>query len=140
MMMKRLIISFSIITVVCLALAVLTPMNLSLNAAAPGEDKEKLPEVGSSYEWQKTHYIVRGVGNKPFEYVATGESLVLRILTIPGAMVFIPKAGEKVRVDPTIPMVWVGGKEKKEFKSSSYLKREGKNKTFMLLELDRSKR
>jgi hypothetical protein len=103
-----------------------------------GADKaRKLPKVGSIYILDKAEFYVRGVGNKPFSYVATGESLAIKILKVSGTMVFVPKKGEKVRVDPTIPMIWIGKKEKREFRTNSYLKKHGKNAIFLLLEYKR---
>jgi hypothetical protein len=98
---------------------------------------KRLPKVGSTYVLDRAEFIVRGVGNKPFAYVATGESLAIKIIGVPGTMVFVPKKGQEVRVDPTIPMVWIGDKEKREFRTNSYLKKHGKNATFLLLEYKR---
>ncbi len=107
---------------------------LSFGLAA---EEKKLPEVGSIYLIDRAEFYVRGVGDKPFEYKATGESLAIVILKIPGTMVFIPKKGALVKVDPRIPMVWIDGKAKNEFKTNSYLKKHGKNKVFLLLEYKR---
>ncbi len=137
--MKQPVIVYSLAIIIVLTLGITISISPTLYAVSETTEAEELPKVGSEYVWQKAHYIVRGVGKAPFEYIATGESLVLRIMPIPGAMVFIPKKGEKVRVDPSIPMVWVNGKEKNEFKNNCYIKKNGKHVDYMLLEYDRSK-
>ena len=99
------------------------------------EKEEKLPEVGSVYEYSGEKWYVRGVGNKPFEYTATGESLSLVVLDgPPGTIVLVPKKGEVVRIDPTIPAIYVNGVEDKELGNNSYFKRKTKDKVFLLLE------
>lgn len=110
---------------------------LVLQYAGWAVEKEKLPEIGSIYVLDRAEFYVRGVGDKPFEYRTTGESLVVKILKISGTMVFVPKKGQLVKVDTTIPMIWIDGKEKPEFRTNSYLKKNARNKIFLLLEYKR---
>ena len=99
------------------------------------EKEEKLPEVGSVYEYSGVKWYVRGVGNKAFEYTATGESLSLVVLDAPaGTIVLVPKKGEVVRIDPTVPAVYINGVEDKDLRNNSYFKRKTKDKVFLLLE------
>lgn len=113
-------------------------MGLALAQLQGAAAEKELPKVGDRYQADGAWYYVRGVGNKAFEYVATGESLVIKTAGIPGSLVRVPKKGDKIRIDPTVPMMWVNGKEDKEFKTNGYLKKHAKNKVFLLLEYDRS--
>ena len=112
-----------------------------LTAALPVEEKsqaqEALPKVGSIYKYSGTEWYVRGVGNKPFKYTATGESLCLIIRNVSGASVFIPEKGAVVRVDPAIPMVYIDNKEKEGWRANSYLMKHAKNQAHILLEYKR---
>ncbi len=104
---------------------------------AMGEDDSGLPKVGSKYVHNGANYIVAGRGKKPFTYTATGESLEIVVDKTPGTIVIVPKKGELVKVDAGVPMVWVGGKEHKEFKTNKFLQKSAKNKVIYLLEYDR---
>ena len=108
--------------------------------AAGTEEKEaEIPKVGSVYEYQGAKWYVRGAGKKPFEYTATRESLSLIVLDAPaGTIVLVPKKGEVVRIDPTIPAVYVNGVEDKNLRSNSYFKRKTRDKVFLLLEYKRN--
>lgn len=107
---------------------------------AKAEEKEaEIPAVGSVYEYSGAQWYVRGAAKKPFEYTATGESLSLVVLDAPaGTIVLVPKKGEVVRVDPTIPAVYINGVEDKDLRNNSYFKRKTKDKVFLLLEYKRN--
>lgn len=110
-----------------------------LQEAEQEEEKEKeWPEVGSVYDYSGVHWYVRGVGDKPFEYTATGESLGLVIEGTSGSIVLVPKKGQVVLCDPTVPMVYVDKKPDPDLSRNSYFKRTAKNKVFLLLELKRN--
>jgi hypothetical protein len=110
-----------------------------LQGDGPAEEKKKeWPKVGSIYKYSGVDWYVRGVGNKPFEYTATGESLSLVIEGTPGTIVMIPKKGEVVRCDPTVPMVYVNNVADPDLNRNSYFKKTAKNKVFLLLELKRN--
>jgi hypothetical protein len=99
-------------------------------------DPQNLPKVGDAFTLDGSAFVVAGVGTAPYEYTATGESLVLKIDGISGTMVLVPAQGAKLRVDPGVPMVWVDGAEKADFKSW-YLKTNAKGRIFLLLEYKR---
>lgn len=110
----------------------------SLSTTEQKEEKvKKWPEVGSVYTYSRAQWYVRGVGDKPFEYTATGESLSLIIEDTSGAIVLVPKKGQVVRCDPTVPMVYVDKKPHPNLSSNSYFQRTAKNKVFLLLEYKR---
>lgn len=116
----------------------LMPGNV-LQGAGPTEEKKKeWPKKGSVYHYSGVDWYVRGVGNKPFEYTATGESLSLVIEGTPGTIVMIPKKGQTVRCDPTVPMVYVNNVPDPDLNRNSYFKKTAKNKVFLLLELKRN--
>ena len=92
------------------------------------------PEIGSTHLLGQTPFKVVGSGTSPFEYTATGESLQVVIGDIPGTMVIVPAAGQVVKVDPTVPMLWIDGEPHQEFASNSYLKKHGKGVSYLLLE------
>ena len=96
-----------------------------------------LPKVGSIYRYSGAEWYVRGVGDKPFEYTATGESLCMIIRNVSGASVFIPEKGEVVRVDPAVPMVYINNKEKEGWRANSYLMKHAKDQVHILLEYKR---
>ncbi len=96
-------------------------------------------KAGDSYVHENTNYIVAGAGTSAFEYTATGESLVVVMGETPASvMVIVPNAGEVVKVDPSVPMVWVAGKQNQSFAGNSWLMKNGKGKPYMLLEYDRA--
>jgi hypothetical protein len=99
---------------------------------------EELPKVGEIYKYQGVEWYVRGVGDKPFEYTATGESLGVVTIGVSGAIVLIPKKGQVVRIDPTEPMIYVDKIPDKELSRNSYFKEHAKDKVFLLLELKRT--
>lgn len=71
------------------------------------------PAVGSSYEVDGVKNIVVGSGNQPFEYVSTGESLILQNLSMKDwKAVYVPDEGVLVQVDPSKPSCLVGDVEK----------------------------
>lgn len=124
-------------TIFLLVLTLSMGLGFTLTRVSASDQKE-LPRVGDRYQSEGTWYFVRGVGNKAFEYTATGESLVIQTPGIPGSLVRVPKKGDKIRLDPSIPMLWINGKADKEFKTNTYLKKHAKNKVFLLLEYDRN--
>jgi hypothetical protein len=127
--MKRFVL-YLIIPVICVGM---------VSASTAAEEKE-IPKLGSRMKVDGVWFFVRGVGDKPFEYIAKGDSLAIQTIGIPGSIIIVPKKGAKVRIDPTIPMIWVDGKEDKWCKTNSYFKKHAKNKVFVLLEIDRSKK
>jgi len=96
------------------------------------------PKVGSIYKYSGVDWYVRGVGKKPFEYTATGESLSLIVEGTPSAIVLVPKKGQVVRCDPTLPMLSVDKKPDPELSRNSYFNRTAKDKVWILLELKRN--
>ncbi|MCB0336109.1 MAG: hypothetical protein KDD62_07375 [Bdellovibrionales bacterium] len=105
---------------------------LAVNASATPDTLS----VGDTYKLGSTDFKVVGVSaDKAFEYTASGESLQLVIGTTPGTIVIVPKAGEVVKVDPSVPMVWIAGKPDEQIASNTYLKKHGKNQQHILLEL-----
>jgi hypothetical protein len=132
--MKKILCFFTI----CCFLTVLA-QGFALQQAEQKEEKGKeWPEVGSVYEYSGVEWYVRGVGNKPFEYTATGESLGLVIEGTSGSIVLVPQKGQVVRCDPTVPMIYVDKKPDPELSRNSYFKRTAKDKVFLLLELKRN--
>ena len=104
-----------------------------------GEQKVKeWPKVGSIYKYSGVDWYVRGVGKKPFEYTATGESLSLIVEGTPSSIVLVPKKGQVVRCDPTEPMLYVDKKPDPDLNRNSYFKRTAKDKVWLLLELKRN--
>lgn len=102
----------------------------------PG-DKEKLPEIGSIYKYDKADWIVRGIGSKAFQYKSVGESLCIIVIGIPGAIVKVPKKGAVLKVDPQVPMIYIDGKMDEQLKQNTYFMKKTKDKTFLLLEYKR---
>ncbi|MEN8154769.1 MAG: hypothetical protein ABFR75_12190 [Acidobacteriota bacterium] len=101
------------------------------------EDKKKeikLPEIGSLYKYQRADWYVRGVGDKAFEYKATGESLCIITIGISGSIVKVPEKGDVIKVDPKVPMIYINKKEDKGLRSNSYFMKKAKNRIFILLE------
>ena len=109
---------------------------LFLTSAA--EQKEELPEVGSVYKYSGVDWYVRGAGKEPFEYTATGESLSLIVVGTPSAIVIVPKKGQVVRCDPTVPMLYLDKVPDPDLNRNSYFKKDAKNKDWILLELKRN--
>ena len=107
---------------------------LTLSGEEVKKDEEKLPEIGSIYKYSKADWYVRGAGKKAFEYTATGESLCIITIGIPGAIVKVPEKGSIVKVDPEIPMIFINNEVDKSLKSNTYFMREAKNRVFILLE------
>lgn len=95
------------------------------------------PALGSTFTQGSTPYTVVGVGKTAFDYTATGESLELLIGDIPGTVVLVPPAGAKVHVDPTIPTVTVDGSPHTPVTDNVYVKKNGKDVRWTLLELKR---
>lgn len=123
--------------ILCFFLTVLA-QGFSLQKAEQKEEQEKeWPEVGSVYQYSGVEWYVRGVGKKPFEYTATGESLGLVIEDTSGSIVLVPQKGQVVLCDPTEPMVYVDKKPDPELSRNSYFKRTAKDKVFLLLEYKR---
>ncbi len=86
----------------------------------------------------KTPFKVVGASeSSPFEYTAKGDSLQIIVGNIPGTIVIVPDEGSKVKVAPEIPMVWINDKPHQEFVQNSYLKKNGKGKRHLLLEIIR---
>ncbi|MEN8221830.1 MAG: hypothetical protein ABFR36_01115 [Acidobacteriota bacterium] len=110
---------------------------LTLSGEDAKKDEEKLPEIGSIYKYQKAEWYVRGAGKKAFEYTATGESLCIITLGIPGSIVKVPEKGSIVRINPEVPMIYIDNKPDKQLKSNTYFKRETRDKIFILLEYKR---
>lgn len=96
------------------------------------------PKAGSIYKYSGVDWYVRGVGKKPFEYTATGESLSLIVEGTPSSIVLVPEKGQIVRCDPTIPMLSVNKKPDPDLSRNSYFKRTAKDKVWLLLELKRN--
>ena len=68
------------------------------------EPESEVPKIGSSMVIDGENTIVVGAGDTPFEYIGTGESLILDDLLREGyRVVVVPKEGEVVKVDPSIP-------------------------------------
>lgn len=107
---------------------------LTLSGEKVKKNEEKLPEIGSIYKYSKADWYVRGAGKKAFEYTATGESLCIITIGIPGAIVKVPEKGSIVKVDPEIPMIYINNKPDKGLQSNIYFMREAKNRVFILLE------
>ena len=106
---------------------------------ANGEEKAReWPKVGSIYKYSGVDWTVRGVGKKPFEYTAQGESLSLVVDGVSGSIVIIPKKGQMVRCDPTVPMLYVDKVPDPDLNRNSYFKRTAKDKVWLLLELKRN--
>jgi hypothetical protein len=94
-----------------------------------------LPSLGEVYAIDQAKYTVVGVGTQAFEYTSKGESLEIKIINkYPGTMVITPKKGDVVKVDPSVPMVWIAGVPHKEFLQNTFLKKSAKDKPFLLLE------
>lgn len=102
------------------------------------EKVKEWPKVGSIYTYSGVDWYVRGVGKKPFEYTATGESLSLIVDGTPGTIVIVPKKGQVVRCDPTLPLLSVDKKPDPELSRNSYFKRTAKDKVWLLLEFKRN--
>ncbi len=93
-------------------------------------DKVATPAIGDTFPFDGVYGIVVGVGDTPFEFTATGESLVLIDLHREGyKIVIVPEAGQKVAVEPKKPSLTIEGKEQlNEYSLPS---------TFVLVEYDR---
>jgi hypothetical protein len=124
--------------IICCFLILLTQGYSMQKAEQKGEKKKEWPKVGSIYKYSGVDWYVRGVGNKPFEYTATGESLSLVVEGTPSSIVLIPKKGQVVRCDPTEPMIYVDKKPDPDLSRNAYFKRTAKNKVFLLLEYKRN--
>lgn len=112
-------------------------MLVLLLSPAVAVSEEPLPEVGSTYKIDKASYTVLGVSaSEAFEVTASGESLQIVVGTVPGTIVIVPKKGDVVKIDPSVPMVWIAGAPHKEFASNPFLKRQ-KNARILLLEYQR---
>lgn len=127
--MRRLIITVAII------IAMLLSIGLQGNNREKKDPDNNHPRIGSLYVLETEIYIVRGAGDKAFEYTGTGGNLEIKIMSLPGTISITPRKGEKVKVDPTVPMVFVAGKEHQEFKTNTFLKKKAKNAVYLLLEL-----
>lgn len=102
----------------------------SVSYAEAGE--KKLPLSGSAYTVDGQKTIVVGGGNKAFEYVSRGESLILIYMEDNAyKYVLVADEGVKVKVDPDKPSCLVGGREMLD--SSIW-----KKGTYLLVEYDRS--
>jgi len=109
------------------------------NAVTAEETQEQAwPKVGEIYRYSGVDWTVRGVGKKPFEYTATGESLSLVVEGTPSAIVLVPKKGQVVRCDSTVPMIYVDAVPDPDLSRNDYFKRTAKDKVFLLLELKRN--
>lgn len=100
-------------------------------------EKKEWPKVGSVVKYQGVDWYVRGIGSKPFEYTATGESLALWIEDTSSAITLVPKKGQIVRCDPTVPMLYVDKIPDKYLSRNDYFKQHAKDKVWMLLEYKR---
>lgn len=100
-------------------------------------DQHNIPAVGASYQLDGQNFIVVGSGVAPFEYTTTGESLAI-LIEQTAVGVIVPSAGSVVRIDPSVPMVWIAGKPHDAWVTNSYVKSFGKGKSHVLLEYDRS--
>ncbi len=111
------------------------------SVAAPSGDEvkkeESLPEIGSIYKYSKADWYVRGAGKKAFEYIATGESLCIITIGIPGSIVKVPEKGAVVKIDPEFPMIYIDNKPDEGLQSNSYFMKKAKGKVFILLEYKR---
>lgn len=119
-----------------------TPAELTTTAESTSDEPtpavpENLPKPGDPYEYQKTKYVVAGAGNTAFEYTATGESLAI-LADDQAVAVIVPASGAAVRIDPSIPGVFVDGKEHDQLASNGYFQKNMKDKVFLLLEYDRA--
>ncbi len=101
------------------------------------QNVKEWPEVGSIYKYSGVDWYVRGVSKKAFEYTATGESLSLVVEGTPSSIVLVPKKGQVVRCDPTVPMIYVDKNPDPDLSLNAYFKRTAKNKVFLLLEYKR---
>ena len=109
-----------------------------------GDDKnkeEKLPKIGDVYEIDRAKFLIVGIGDQSFEYKVTfDESFAVKIRGLSGTMVFPLKKDQVVKVDPTIPMIWIDGKRKDDMVNNKWLMKNGKNKVFILLQYIRKKK
>lgn len=115
--------------------SILLILTVSVTAGTCFAEGKPIPSVGETYTVDKAEYKVVGSGLTQFEYLASGESLEIKILNdLPGTITIVPNKGESVKVDPSVPMVWVSGVPHKEFEQNTILKKFAKNKPFLLLE------
>lgn len=82
-------------------------------------------------------------GMAEMETVASGESLVIVIVIGEGLQaavaVIVPEAGTAVKLDPSVPMLWVGGEQHPAFvQNAAYMKKNDAGKPFAILEYDRA--
>ncbi len=106
-------------------------------AEKKGEKKKEWPKVGSIYKYSGVEWYVRGIGKESFEYTATGESLALWIEDTSGSITLVPKKGQVVRCDPTVPMYYVDKIADNSLSRNSYFKKHAKDKVWILLEYKR---
>jgi hypothetical protein len=116
---------------------VLISLSTVISPALAENSGKEWPKVGSIHTYSGANWYVRGVGKKPFEYTATGESLSLIVDGTPGTIVIVPKQGQVVRCDPTLPLLSVDKKPDPELSRNSYFNRTAKDKVWLLLELKR---
>ena len=121
-----------------LVLLFIAGSSLTLSGEEAKKGEEKLPEIGSIYKYSKADWYVRGAGDKAFEYIATGESLCIITIGIPGSIVKVPKKGVVVKIDPEVPMIYIDNKEDEGLKSNSYFMKKAKDRVFILLEYKRN--
>jgi len=96
-----------------------------------GNEVKKIPPPGSAYTVDGQKTIVVAGGDRAFEYVSKGESLILIYLQDPSyKSVIVADEGVRVKVDPSKPSCQVGGVEK--------LDSMWKKGTYLLVEYDRA--
>ncbi len=100
-------------------------------------DQHNIPVVGAAYKLDGQNFMVVGSGKAPFEYTATGESLAI-LIEQTAAAVIVPVKGSLVRIDPSIPMVWIAQEPHNSWMTNNYIKNFGKDKPYVLLEYDRA--
>jgi len=85
---------------------------------------KKIPPAGSAYTVDGQKTIVVAGGERAFEYVSKGESLILIYLQDPlYKSVIVADEGVRIKVDPSKPSCLVGGVEKLDsaWKKGAYL-------------------
>ena len=128
---------FFIVLIICCFVTLLIQGASWQQAEKKGDKKKEWPKVGSIFKYSGVEWYVRGIGSKPFEYTATGESLALWIEDTSASITLVPKKGQVVRCDPTIPIYYVDNIPDKSLSNNSYFKRTAKDKVWILLEYKR---
>lgn len=98
---------------------------------------QDLPAPGDTYQFEGQSYTVLGAGTEIMETTATGESLVILIDMAAAVATIVPDAGQVIRLDPAVPMMWVDGVEHRYFAGNSYLQSNGAGSVYAILEYNR---